>query len=234
MRNRIFTLFVVAMIAPMFATVTSAQDDSYIVVGGSAAIAIDENYDGELDLVRVIASIGTTAPTASVAVEVIANDDDMTISFWNNTTVNYGDSLIINSTVKAWSDGEYHIMLRVWDLESGLLTYEEDLGVHELMASLTPPQLEMTLESEDWILADPLELSHPGDGEMAVLKEHPATLFAGLFDKPRCLGPLPLPKGNRLKLLLHPLLRREGEHVRDVGQGVRRGEGRHHLAGVPG
>ena len=160
MRNRILTLFMIAMMLPMLATVASAQDESHIIVAGSGAFAIDENYDGELDLVRVIASIGTTAPMASVAVEVIADDSDMSISFWNNTTINYGDSLIINSTVKAWSDGEYHITLRVWDLESGLLTFEEDLGVHELMASLTPPQLEMTLESEDWIFTGDTCLVH--------------------------------------------------------------------------
>ena len=123
MRNRILTLFMIAMMLPMLATVASAQDESHIIVAGSGAFAIDENYDGELDLVRVIASIGTTAPMASVAVEVIADDSDMSISFWNNTTINYGDSLIINSTVKAWSDGEYHITLRVWDLESGCLLY---------------------------------------------------------------------------------------------------------------
>ena len=115
MRNRLLTLLMVAMMLPMLATVASAQDESHIVVAGTGAFAIDENYDGELDLVRVIASIGTTAPMASVAVEVIADDDDMILSFWNNTTVNYGESLIINSTVKAWSDGEYHITLRVWD-----------------------------------------------------------------------------------------------------------------------
>ena len=160
MRNRLLTLLMVAMMLPMLATVASAQDESHIVVAGTGAFAIDENYDGELDLVRVIASIGTTAPMASVAVEVIADDDDMILSFWNNTTVNYGESLIINSTVKAWSDGEYHITLRVWDLESGLLTFEEDLGIHELMASLTPPQLEMTLESEDWIFTGDTCLIH--------------------------------------------------------------------------
>ena len=160
MRNRLLTLLMVAMMLPMLATVASAQDESHIVVASTGAFAIDENYDGELDLVRVIASIGTTAPTATFAVEVIADDGEMTISFWNNTTVNYGDSLIINSTVKAWSDGEYHITLRVWDLESGLLTYEEDLGLHELMASLTPPQLDMTMESEEWIFTGDTCLIH--------------------------------------------------------------------------
>ena len=160
MRNRLLTLLMVAMMLPMLTTVASAQDESHIVVASTGAFAIDENYDGELDLVRVIASIGTTAPTATFAVEVIADDGEMTISFWNNTTVNYGDSLIINSTVKAWSDGEYHITLRVWDLESGLLTYEEDLGLHELMASLTPPQLDMTMESEEWIFTGDTCLIH--------------------------------------------------------------------------
>lgn len=160
MRNRIFTLFVVAMIAPMFATVTSAQDDSYIVVGGSAAIAIDENYDGDLDLVRVIAGITTTAPMAQVGVQVIAQNNDMAISFWNNTTIDYGDSFIVNTTVKAWADGEFEIDIHVWDLESGLMIYQEELGIYDLMASLTPPLLEMTLESEDWIYTGDTCLIH--------------------------------------------------------------------------
>ena len=108
MHKRMFTFLIVAMMLPMLSTVVSAQDESHIVVAGSGAFAIDENYDGDLDLVRVIASIGTTAPTAMVAVEVIADNGDMAISFWNNTTLESGDSLIINTTIKAWADGEYH------------------------------------------------------------------------------------------------------------------------------
>ena len=103
MRTRFLTLFMVAMMLPMLATVATAQDESYIVVNGSGAFALDENNDGDLDLVRVIASIITTAPTASVGVEVIADNGDMAISFWNNTTVVYGDSFIANTTVKALS-----------------------------------------------------------------------------------------------------------------------------------
>ncbi len=160
MRNSFRTLLMVVMLLPLLATVVSAQDESHIVVGGSGAFAIDENYDGDLDLVRVIASIGTDAPAAVVGVEVIADNSDMAISFWNNTTIDYGESFIANTTVKAWEDGEYQITLRVWDLESGLLTYEEDLGFHELMASLTPPQLEMTLESEEWIFTGDTCLIH--------------------------------------------------------------------------
>ncbi len=160
MRNQILTLFMVAMMVPMLATVASAQDESHIVVAGTGAFTIDENYDGDLDLVRVIASIGTDAPMAAVGVEVIADNGDMAISFWNNTTIDYGDSFLVNSTVKAWSDGEFQITLRVWDLESGLLTFEEDLGMYELVASLTPPQLEMTLESEEWIFTGDTCLIH--------------------------------------------------------------------------
>ena len=138
MQKRMFTFLIVAMMLPMLSTVVSAQDESHISVAGSGAFAIDENYDGDLDLVRVIASIGTNAPTAMVAVEVIADNGDMAISFWNNTTLESGESLIINTTIKAWADGEYQITLRVWDTESGLLTHDEDLGIHELMASLSP------------------------------------------------------------------------------------------------
>ena len=54
MNTRILTLFMVAMMVPMLATVVSAQDESYIVVNGSGAFALDENNDGNLDLVRVI------------------------------------------------------------------------------------------------------------------------------------------------------------------------------------
>ena len=94
---------------PMLATVASAQDESYIVVNGSGAFALDENNDGDLDLVRVIASIVTTAPSAGVGVEVIADNGDMAISFWNNTSIGYDESFIANTTVKAWEDGEYQI-----------------------------------------------------------------------------------------------------------------------------
>ena len=160
MRSRIVTLFMVAMMLPMLATFASAQDDSYIVVNGSGAFALDENNDGDLDLIRVIASIVTTAPSASIGVEVIADNGDMAISFWNNTTIQYDDSFIANTTVKAWSDGEYQITLRVWDLESGLMIHDEDLDTHELMASLSPPHLSMELESEDWIFTGDTCLIH--------------------------------------------------------------------------
>ena len=160
MRSRIVTLFMVAMMLPMLATFASAQDDSYIVVNGSGAFALDENNDGDLDLIRVIASIVTTAPSASVGVEVIADNGDMAISFWNNTTIQYDDSFIANTTVKAWSDGEYQVTLRVWDLESGLMIHDEDLDTHELMASLSPPHLSMELESEDWIFTGDTCLIH--------------------------------------------------------------------------
>ncbi|GIS43693.1 MAG: hypothetical protein Ct9H90mP16_07630 [Candidatus Poseidoniales archaeon] len=148
------------MMLPMLSTVVSAQDESHISVAGSGAFAIDENYDGDLDLVRVIASIGTNAPTAMVAVEVIADNGDMAISFWNNTTLESGESLIINTTIKAWADGEYQITLRVWDTESGLLTHDEDLGIHELMASLSPPYLSMELEAEEPIFTGDTCLIH--------------------------------------------------------------------------
>ncbi len=151
MQRRIFSFLIVAMMLPMLSSAVSAQDESHIVVAGSGAFAIDENYDGNLDLVRVIASIGTTAPTAIVAVEVIADNGDMSISFWDNATIESEDSLLINTTIKAWADGEYHIMLRVWDTESGLLTHDEDLGIHELIASLTPPYLSMELEASEQI-----------------------------------------------------------------------------------
>ncbi|MCS5534635.1 MAG: hypothetical protein NZ802_02150, partial [Candidatus Poseidoniales archaeon] len=160
MRTRILTLFMVAMMLPMLATVVSAQDESYIVVNGSGAFGLDENNDGNLDLVRVIASIVTTAPSAGVGVEVIADNGDMAISFWNNTTIQYDESFIANTTVKAWQHGEYQITLRVWDLESGLMIHDEDLGIHELIASLTPPQLSMDLESEEWIFTGDTCLIH--------------------------------------------------------------------------
>ena len=55
--------------------------------------------------------------------------------------------------VKAWSDAEYSFTLRVWDVESGLIVYDEELSVHELVASLSPPQLSMTLIAEPHIFA---------------------------------------------------------------------------------
>ncbi len=160
MQKRMFTFLIVAMMLPMLSTAVIAQDESHISVAGSGAFAIDENYDGDLDLVRVIASIGTNAPTAMVAVEVIADNGDMAISFWNNTTLESGESLIINTTIKAWADGEYQITLRVWDTESGLLTHDEDLGIHELMASLSPPYLSMELEAEEPIFTGDTCLIH--------------------------------------------------------------------------
>ena len=160
MRKQILTLLTVIMLLPMIATIVSAQDDSHITVAASGAFEIDENYDGELDLVRVIASIGTNAPYAMVAAEVIALNDDVSLSFWNNTTLESGESMLLNTTIKAWADGDFQIWLRVWDAESGLLVHDEELGTYELIASLTPPQLSMDLESEEWIFTGDTCLIH--------------------------------------------------------------------------
>jgi hypothetical protein len=40
------------------------------------------------------------------------------------------------------------------------MIHDEDLGIHELMASLTPPQLSMDLESEEWIFTGDTCLIH--------------------------------------------------------------------------
>ena len=160
MRDRLMAVFLALCVMPMVISVASAQDGSHIVVYDSRADHLDENSDGTYDIVRVIASIGTSAGNAMIAVEVIASNEDISISFWDNTSIQSGDTYHVQTTVKAWADGDYSIHLKVWDVESTIIVHDEELGTHELVASLTPPMLSMTLESEPWIFTGDTCLIH--------------------------------------------------------------------------
>ncbi|MDP6905876.1 MAG: hypothetical protein QF440_00475 [Candidatus Thalassarchaeaceae archaeon] len=151
MREKMFALLFAACIFPMISSMAIAQDQSHIVIYDARADHLDEDSDGDFDIVRVVASIGTSAGNAIIAIEVIASTEDISISFWDNTTLESGTTHQVNITVKAWSDSDYTIQFRVWDVDSGMVVHDEDLGDHSLVASLTPPQLSMELEAEEFI-----------------------------------------------------------------------------------
>lgn len=160
MRERWLTLSITLLMLPMLAGFATAQDDSNIVVHDSRADRLDENSDGTFDIVRVTASIGVLTTAATLSVEVVAENEALSISFWNNTTLDTDQTFNIQTTVKAWADGEYNIWLRVWEAETGLAVHDQHLGAHDLVASLSPPMLSMDLEAEAWIFTGDTCLIH--------------------------------------------------------------------------
>lgn len=160
MRERALALLLAVLVVPLFAGGAMAQDASHIVVNDSRADHLDEDSDGDFDIVRVISSVSTTAGAAEVGVEVVAQHGDISLSFWNNTSLSGGETFNTQTTVKAWADGTFEVWLRVWDLESGLAVHDAHLGSHELVASLTPPMLSMSLESAPQIYTGDTCLIH--------------------------------------------------------------------------
>ena len=145
MREKTLVIVLALCILPMTASFASAEGQSHIMVNNARTDLLDNNSDGEKDSVNVVASISTSAGNAIIAIEVIAKTDDLSISFWNNTTLQAGENYLLVKEIKAWSSTEYSFEIRVWDAESGLVVYDQELAVHELVASLSPPQLSMTL-----------------------------------------------------------------------------------------
>jgi len=160
MRERLLALGLALLIVPLLSGMASAQDASHIVINDSRADHLDEDSDGDFDIVRVTASIGTTAISAEIAVEVIAENEDLSISFWNNTSLAGGETFNIQTTIKAWADGDFDVWLRVWDAETGTVVHDAHLGSHTLVASLTPPILSMQLESAPLIFTGDTCLVH--------------------------------------------------------------------------
>ncbi len=108
---------------------------------------LDLDNDGDSDLLRIVHLVNTSETWASVGVEVIATHDDLSLSFWENFTVNSSVPHLGSIDVSAWSDGEYDLTVRVWDNEMEVLRHEELLGAFDLVASLSPPLITLALEA---------------------------------------------------------------------------------------
>mmetsp|Transcript_1480 Transcript_1480/g.3259 ORF Transcript_1480/g.3259 Transcript_1480/m.3259 type:complete len:248 (-) Transcript_1480:2237-2980(-) len=65
------------------------------------------------------------------------------------------------------------------------------------------------------LLADCLKLWKPGNGQMAIAKQHPATGLSGLLDELQRLGTLALTQRDALQLAQHTLGLRKCHHVRN-------------------
>ena len=148
MREKILVIFFTLCIIPITSPLAGAEGQTNIMVGNERTDLLDNNSDGEADSVNVVASITTSAGNAIVAIEVIATTEDLAISFWNNTTLQSGSNYLLVKEIKAWSNEEYSFTLRVWDIQSGLIVYDQDLAMYELVASLSPPQLSMKLVAQ--------------------------------------------------------------------------------------
>ncbi len=148
MREKFLVIFFALCILPMTTAFANAEGQTHIMVNNERTDLLDNNSDGDADSVNVVASISTSAGNAVVAMEIVATTEDLSISFWNNTTLQSGSNYLLVKEVKAWSNAEYSFKLRVWDIESGLIVYDQDLAVHELVASLSAPELSMTLVAQ--------------------------------------------------------------------------------------
>lgn len=133
----------------MFTSSVTAQDVSHITIGAARADGLDMNIDGEDDRINVTALIGSSLDAALIGVEVIASTEDISLTFWDNFTLNAGDVHTVRTVIDAWEDAEFTIVMRVHDLEYGMLVNSSEFGPFELMASLTQPTLSMSLDSTE-------------------------------------------------------------------------------------
>ena len=149
MRKPFGLVVLILLLAPMLASSVAAQDASHITIGASRADGLDMNIDGDDDRINVTALIGSSLNAVSIGVEVTASTADITLTFWDNFTLNAGDVHTVRTVIDAWEDAEYTIEMRVLDLDSGMLVNSSEFGPFELMASLTQPSLSMSLESTE-------------------------------------------------------------------------------------
>ncbi len=147
---RVISLVLLLLVVlPLAGTVSSEGDPSHIQLDSSRADRLDLNNDGDLDTARVVYLVNTSAHYAEAAVEVSAESEGMVLTFWDNFTFNRSTPRFGSIDIEAWGDGAYSVRIRVWDAETGTLVAMEDLGEHELVASLFPPYLRFDLEAPE-------------------------------------------------------------------------------------
>ena len=140
-------VLVLLIVLPLAGTVSSEGDPSHIQLDSSRADKLDLDNDGDPDTTRVVYLVNTSAHYAEAAVEVSAESEGMVLTFWDNFTFNRSTPRFGSIDIEAWGDGIYSVRIRVWDAETGMLVAMEELGEHELAASLYPPYLRFDLEA---------------------------------------------------------------------------------------
>ncbi len=129
-------VLVLLVVLPLAGTVSSEGDPSHIQLDSSRADKLDLDNDGDLDTTHVVYRVSTSAHYAEAAVEVSAESEGMVLTFWDNFTFNRSTPRSGSIYIEAWGDGIYSVRIRVWDAETGMLVAMEELGEHELAASL--------------------------------------------------------------------------------------------------
>ena len=147
--------------------VASAQTAASVSMDSVRADRLDVDNDGVADMIRVVHLVNTSDQWASVGVEVIASSSGMSLNFWDNFTVNSSAPHLGSIDISAWSDGDYAIIVRLWDNELAVLLYEQDLGEFAMTASLSGPMISLLLQAPPALhTGDPCEIQRTFSDEV--------------------------------------------------------------------
>ncbi len=131
--------------------VVNAQDAPHIGLDSFRADRLDIDNDGDRDQIRVVYLLNTTSHYAEAEVQVDVEHDGMTLTFWDNLTLNRTTPYFGSMEIEAWGDGTYEVRMKVWDGEADIIIHVVNFGEFELVASLDPPALRFDLEAAETI-----------------------------------------------------------------------------------
>lgn len=128
-----------------------AQDAPHIGLDSFRADRLDLDNDGDRDQIRVVYMLNTTSHYAEADVQVDVEHNGMTLTFWDNVTLNRTNPYFGSIDIEAWGDGTYTVRMKVWDGETEMILHVVNFGEFELVASLDPPALRFDLEAGETI-----------------------------------------------------------------------------------
>jgi len=109
------------------------------------ADVLDLNNDELIDLVRIVYLLETSKESEGANVEVYAENGHLSVSQWDNSTVNKSNPETRAIDIDAWSQGEYHIWLKLYSPTTGQMLANIDLGKFYLSMAMLEPQLSITM-----------------------------------------------------------------------------------------
>ena len=106
---------------------------------------LDLNNDEFVDRVRVVYLLETTKESEGANVELYAENEFLSVSQWENTTVNKSEPVTKSIDIDAWREGEYHLWLKLYSASNGQMLANIDLGKFYLNMAMLEPQLSITM-----------------------------------------------------------------------------------------
>jgi M6 family metalloprotease-like protein len=110
---------------------------------------LDNDGDGEQDMIRVRYDLDSVSEGLDVAVELLVDAPlGQQFSVWDNYTIK-GDAYDLRTLeFPTWMTGTHGFTLRVHDLSDGEVEYEESIGSFALSSAFEPPTLTLSRTGE--------------------------------------------------------------------------------------